>query len=141
MSMDRDLFLSIAALDAYNQGYNAGTKRDGTGLGTATFFRDSPEPDIGFYAIAYSWGLEKVISDRGTDNFGAHGDFTPNGSGSSDILTGWSIAFGFTAGTQAGALAKLAETEFKGKRPKAIVMSADGKPIAEFINPTEGSRS
>jgi Lipase (class 3) len=99
-----DLFLSILALDAYNRGYAAGTNIDGTGVGTATFVRDtdtSAAQADGFYGIAYDWNGKTVISYRGTDNFGS-GDFTSNGTGASDLTTGWTIALGFTAGTQAG---------------------------------------
>ena len=60
--MNRDLFLSILALDSYNRDYNAGLVLTGQTLGTATILRDSD--DLGmedgvsrdeageFYAIA-----------------------------------------------------------------------------------------
>ncbi|HET9395538.1 MAG TPA: hypothetical protein VFO36_05740, partial [Nitrospiraceae bacterium] len=77
--MNRDLFLSILALDSYNRDYNAGLVLTGQTLGTATILRDSD--DLGmedgvsrdeaaeFYAIAYNWNGETVISYRGTDAF------------------------------------------------------------------------
>lgn len=41
MSISRELFLSILAMDSYNRGYNAGLEReDGEGLG------GRPSPDI-----------------------------------------------------------------------------------------------
>ena len=97
----RDLMLSIFALDAYNRGYAEGTTVDSQGLGTATKIGELANSNIGFYGIAYDWNGETVISYRGTDNFGT-GDYTSNGTGASDISTGWTIALGFVTGTQAG---------------------------------------
>ena len=67
MALDRDLMLSIFALDSYNRGYAAGTDIIGEGLGTATKFDDQPNSGIGFYAIAYDYDGEKIISYRGTE--------------------------------------------------------------------------
>ena len=39
MTLSRDLFLSILALDSYNRGYNAGLNMTGDTIGTATFDR------------------------------------------------------------------------------------------------------
>lgn len=81
--MNRDLFLSILALDAYNRGYGerlsfTGNSDDvGTQIGNATVSSqldtsaDSDAQDADFYAIAYDWNGETVISYRGTDNLGA----------------------------------------------------------------------
>ena len=74
----RDLFLAILAMDSYNRGYDVGIKLPaGTLLGNATIKFDSSilkeggvRSDIpaGFYAVAYEWNGEKVVSYRGTDN-------------------------------------------------------------------------
>lgn len=54
----------------------------------------------GFYAVAYEWQGQTVISYRGTDNPSLMGSA---GAGASDIWSGWSIGAGYTGtGTQAG---------------------------------------
>jgi hypothetical protein len=92
MAIDRDLMLSIFALDSYNRGYAAGTNITGTGLGTAIELLDRPSPSIGFYGIAYSWsneaGNETVISYRGTDDPGP------------DITNGFGIGMGLPSAPQ-----------------------------------------
>jgi Lipase (class 3) len=103
--MDRDLFLSILALDSYNHGYNAGTKMTETQIGLATTTLDTDNQaarNIGFYAIAYDWNGEKVISYRGTDNYSLSNDIGTSGTGASDITSGWSVSLGVLPGTQAG---------------------------------------
>lgn len=72
--MDRDLFLAVLALDTYNRGYDAslkGLSEDGA-LGTATIreFKLGEQDgweDASFYAIAYEWNGETIISYRGTN--------------------------------------------------------------------------
>jgi hypothetical protein len=66
MTMSKDLFLSILAMDAYNRGYNTGidglSNDPGTGIGNAKILRDSdtrtdsPEVNASFYAVAYDVG-------------------------------------------------------------------------------------
>ncbi len=77
MAITRDLFLSILALDSYNRGYNSGvfglSDAVGSELGTAKLVKTpvtNPARDIGFYATAYTWNGETIISYRGTANFG-----------------------------------------------------------------------
>ena len=79
--MDRQVFLSLLALDAYNRGYgeNVGGLEfvpNVTKLGHATIIEDAitneelDAADViaaGFYAIAYAWNGETVISFRGTN--------------------------------------------------------------------------
>jgi hypothetical protein len=81
MAISRDLFLSILALDSYNRGYGAGININSGNtpikLGTANFLDQSgtsAPADKGFYGIAYSWNGEKIISYRGTDNYGFSND-------------------------------------------------------------------
>lgn len=72
MAISKQLFLSILALDAYNQGYEVGLRHGATKIGSATVFDDKGDAQaqsLGFYAVAYddpSYG--KIISYRGTDN-------------------------------------------------------------------------
>jgi hypothetical protein len=79
--MNRDVFLSILALDSYNRGYGANLVIPGVsaGLGLATvlrqsnIFENSAEVAAGFYAIAYDVSNvsgflpgDRVMSYRGT---------------------------------------------------------------------------
>lgn len=72
--MNRDVFRSILAMDSYNRGYgaNLGGFTESGSLGNATIrpFQVGEQTNwqsTGFYAIAYNWGGETVISYRGTD--------------------------------------------------------------------------
>lgn len=69
--MDSDVFRALLALDAYNRGYHTGIDGlVGNSIGSATIIRtdgEQPASDIGFYAIAYAWNGETIISYRGTD--------------------------------------------------------------------------
>ena len=104
--MNKDLFLSILAMDAYNRGYDAGIDlRDpnnlanpsdnaGTSIGSASISRASSsdaasaEVAAGFYAIAYNTPYGQVISYRGTDDIGV---FASDGS---DFWHGWTFGAG-----------------------------------------------
>ena len=76
--MTKDLFLAILSMDAYNRGYNAGidglSDEIGTQIGDATISNrtsslpNSPEVDASFYAVAYEWDGQTIISYRGTDS-------------------------------------------------------------------------
>lgn len=78
MTMNREVFLSLLALDAYNRGAGAQIGDlenipNVSKVGTATVRTDSDRRfgqdavDAGFYAIAYDWNGETVISYRGTN--------------------------------------------------------------------------
>jgi len=86
MSISDDLFLAILAMDSYNRGYGAGiaglSDQVDTAIGTATVRKrlqdvsDTFVPEAqaaGFYAIAYDWNGQTVISYRGTE---IRGQFT-----------------------------------------------------------------
>jgi hypothetical protein len=91
--MNTDVFLSILAMDSYNRGYNPGvlglSDANGTQLGTATIqSHSSDEPtsiefEAGFYALAYNWNGQTVISFRGTDPSTAQ-------QAIADLANGWS---------------------------------------------------
>jgi hypothetical protein len=103
--MDPSLFLAILSMDSYNRGYDQGIKLNtddedssvnevGRQIGDATVIMQSdPNPgsaevDDGFYAIAYQWGTQRIISYRGTDNYNLL-------DGSNDVLNGWIIGGGW----------------------------------------------
>jgi len=92
-----DLFLAILALDAYNRGYNPGmtfagdSDSPGTEIGDATILQatdDLSSQNSSFYAVAYSWNSETVISYRGTT-------FENNAANLGDVLNGWTLSLGF----------------------------------------------
>ena len=86
-----NLMQAILAMDAYNQGYNKGINHGQMQIGLATFTTDSAILDTpgnedvaqntGFYAVAYNYDGETVISYRGTDQ-------------GSDVWTGWLAGLG-----------------------------------------------
>ena len=103
--MTRDLFLAILAMDSYARGYKAslkisGSDNIGTRLGDATISAhasDDPANDpykSDFYAVAYKWNGETIISYRGTDNL------------VNDAATGYGLGAGSTGGTGVSFLLK-----------------------------------
>lgn len=94
MAMNIELFKAILAMDSYNRGYNAGisfgagSDNQGVKVGNATVFRNKGDAEAqaqGFYAIAYSYNGQTIISYRGTDeNF-----VTPWGTNGSDLVNGY----------------------------------------------------
>lgn len=76
MTVSPELMHAILSIDSYNRGYDSGVVVDGDAIGTATVTaRDTYVDDTeyaawqaaGFYAVAYQWNGETVISYRGTD--------------------------------------------------------------------------
>lgn len=79
--MNRDVFLSLLALDSYNRGYgqNVGGLLESGQIGTvnivtrSSIFGEQSDAVFarwqaaGFYAIAYEWQGETIISYRGTN--------------------------------------------------------------------------
>ncbi|MEM0929727.1 MAG: hypothetical protein AAGI89_10600 [Pseudomonadota bacterium] len=73
--MTRDVFLSLLALDSYNRGYHGGFSAfsEFGPIGEATIRGFQPREQDGwqdesFYAIAYNWNGETIISYRGADS-------------------------------------------------------------------------
>lgn len=66
MSMSPELMYAILAMDAYNRGYDPGLLRSGSNIGMATIGSDELLPvgsqSAGFYAVAYGWNGETIIS-------------------------------------------------------------------------------
>src|SRR5882762_6315580 len=106
--MDRDLFLAVLAMDAYNRGpaatkpginFGSGADNYSAPIGTATFALEKSETSSGFYAVAYRWGDEKIISYRGTDsNFGLATKVL-----SGDFVNGYGLAIGLPYSAQVDA--------------------------------------
>ena len=114
MTVNREVFLSILAMDSYQRGYAPGIKgletptfgSDGLAtttvkIGNARITRDADDNAglaraAGFYALSYTWGADTVISYRGTDfDFGAGGEqFKP------DFFKGWSSFTGWGTNAQ-----------------------------------------
>jgi hypothetical protein len=106
--MNRDVFLSILAMDAYNRGYGAGVGNlpESGLIGNATIRpfqvnEQSGWQTAGFYAIAYDWAhdgrTDRVIAFRGTNlDFGAGSasEFF-NSPFVKDFWNGWSVGAGF----------------------------------------------
>lgn len=88
--VSQDIFQAILAMDSYNRGYGQGILLDagdsltgqnevGRQIGTATVISSDISQNAqsdSFYAVAYDWNGEKIISFRGTDNWslGLSGD-------------------------------------------------------------------
>lgn len=119
MTISKDLYLSILALDAYNRGYGpgfAGLGGAGTGVGSATILNIAlPQgyQAAGFYAVVYNTPFGAVISYRGTDNLGS----LPNAA---DVYNGYGVATGSFLGEQARMAA-----EFRN----AVVAAGYANPI------------
>lgn len=115
--MNSNLFKAILSMDSYNRSYGAGIELDGNQIGDAVIVFDSEDlgfkldssgapildeednpirKDVsaGFYAIAYSYAGETVISYRGTDQFPKL--FDPN-TWTPEVNKGWAIGAGYTA--------------------------------------------
>ncbi|SNS98357.1 type I secretion C-terminal target domain (VC_A0849 subclass) [Sphingomonas laterariae] len=101
--MTSDILMNaILSLDAYNRGYDAGvqiTEPDDITpykVGNATFLKQSSVAEssegvtAGFYAIAYSYNGETVISYRGTDDY----DGITSIPSSLDAANGWPMGGG-----------------------------------------------
>jgi hypothetical protein len=75
--MNSDLMMAVLSMDAYNRGYGAGLSVPGTSVGYAAIIQDSSilkdnngnslDQPANFYAVAYQWNGQTVVSFRGTD--------------------------------------------------------------------------
>ncbi len=128
MATSPELMHAILALDSYNRDYNPGIDLEGTSVGTANIL--SRELLIngteygewqaaGFYASAYLWNGETIISYRGTDNI-----FTPTWiddlAGGTDFWNG----YGTVAGLPITKQAKLAAEFYQ-----AVTGTQTGDPL------------
>jgi hypothetical protein len=108
--MNRDVFLSILAMDSYSRGYRQGINLEssnGTRIGNATILNQSetlgisPEVQASFYGIAYTMtgasgfnSGERVIAYRGTDDLGAESWNPSDWLLGSDVWNGWGVGAG-----------------------------------------------
>ena len=77
MTISKDLFLAILAMDSYNQGYGKGLDHGKTQIGSASVAKEDVSAEAkaaGFYAVAYDTEYGTVISYRGTDAGGPFGE-------------------------------------------------------------------
>src|SRR5882724_5832012 len=97
MATQRDLFLAILALDAYNRGYSPGMQLPSSSqIGDATIVADTNDDTsraASFYAVAYNWEGQTIISYRGTR--------FPGGPDFGDVVNGWTLSAGYAAASQA----------------------------------------
>ncbi len=144
--MNRDVLMSILALDAYNRGYSPGInglhfQQNVTRVGFAVIKADSTQylltanaRSTGFYGIEYELAGEKIISFRGTD-------FDVNSSLSAieilqsellkDVFNGWSSFLGFGTNSQYGQ----AELFFKAVTG-AEFDGNGGEPLSSMVTVT-----
>ena len=105
--MNRKVFLSILAMDSYQRGYAPGINGvTGSKIGTASILQDSSDrlgfavtSATGFYASAYQWGSETIISYRGTDFDVGQGEFVTS-QFARDLGRGWTTFLAPTLGAQ-----------------------------------------
>jgi hypothetical protein len=114
MTMNSEVFRAILAMDSYNRGYGANVNIQASlQIGLANIIQleslGITESDIagwqsvGFYASAYSWNGETVISYRGTNpDFGDSAIEFVISPAVRDIWNGWGVGAGFAGGSQAG---------------------------------------
>ena len=110
MSTSPELMYAILAMDAYNRGYNpgiAGLGGMGSQIGTATVGEDAETllsqgtaVAAGFYAVAYQWNGDTIISYRGTDNNFSI-PWTDDPEGGSDLWNGYGTGAGVPITEQA----------------------------------------
>ncbi|WP_298305595.1 hypothetical protein [uncultured Erythrobacter sp.] len=108
--MKLDVLMALLALDSYNRGYAQQVKDlpDIGNIGPARILRisdtdaGSADFESGFYALAYNWNGETIISYRGT-NFFDFANPTPESvqEFTKDLWGGWNFFFGFERPSQA----------------------------------------
>ena len=132
MAISSELMYAILAMDAYNRGYNPAIVLGGTNIGTATIGSDELLPEgseaAGFYAVAYAWNGETIISYRGTDNPGLWADEIAGGS---DVWNGYGLGVGSPYAEQGRLAAEFyqAVTGTQSSDPLAESATLTGHPL------------
>ena len=120
--MNPELMKAILAMDSYNRGYGAGLGDAEVGLGVTGAIGSAkilpiPLPqdskNVGFYAIAYEYNGEKIISYRGTDS-------------GLDNIYGWPVGGGMVSGPQALMAFEFYKEVAGGVDPRAANISLTG---------------
>ena len=96
MPVSNELMYAILAMDSYNRGYGEGIEHGKTIIGNAVFDQDDVSQeaiDASFYAAAYSYNNETVISYRGTNT-------DPASELAKDSAYGWGVGTGNVYETQ-----------------------------------------
>jgi hypothetical protein len=110
MTMQNKVYSALLAMDSYNRGYGANVIINGSSLGSIDILtRESLNitdqqyvnwQTAGFYASAYEWNGENVISYRGTNpDFGDLNTFLRS-PGFRDVWNGWTLGAGFADASQ-----------------------------------------
>jgi hypothetical protein len=90
--MNRDVFLSILAMDSYHRGSGVGLDLGSDQLGDAVYLGSDLQTqgakDADFFASRYNWDGETIISYRGTDH------------PLDDAIFGWTNGAGVVAQTE-----------------------------------------
>lgn len=120
---------AILAMDAYNRGYNPGISfgsnskqspdTPGIKIGNAEIYRangDAAAQAVGFYAIAYEYNGQKVISYRGTDD-------------GQDIIHGWPAGGGAVTVDQAEMAFEFYKSVANGSDPRVANISLTGHSL------------
>ncbi|WP_298309265.1 tandem-95 repeat protein, partial [uncultured Erythrobacter sp.] len=156
--MKREVFLSLLALDSYNRGYGQNVELDArvrpANLGNinsrigdalvasqSNITAGSVAREAGFYAIAYDWNGETVISYRGT-NFDT-GDSIVDFFDSplvQDIWNGWTLGAGFQAGAglEPGSQAGLSIAFYKAVSGRSVFDPVTSEPTATLVGHSLG---
>ncbi|NLH79702.1 MAG: hypothetical protein GX458_02505, partial [Phyllobacteriaceae bacterium] len=137
--------MAILAMDAYNRGYNTSLELGSIqSLGTAVFKTDSSyEFSVeatrasGFYAVAYTWNDETIISYRRTDNPSFFADPV---KGAGDVWSGWTIGAGYANASQAAWAEKFYQavtnqSVWADTAPSNVVLTGHslGGGLAEYV--------
>jgi len=105
MAISDDLFQAILAMDSYNRGYDPGLAVTGSQIGYAFLGLskgNQEAKDASFFAQAYNWLGQTVISYRGTDDPVL------------DPIHGWLVGGGSYSVDQAEMAAKFYQTVVQG---------------------------
>jgi hypothetical protein len=114
MTMAANTYRAILAMDSYNRGYGANVNLSGSAIGVIqllnretlgiTSDQYAKWQAAGFYAQAYNWNGENVISYRGTNfdfSLTSVEDFL-NSPLIKDAWNGWTLGAGFSGASQGG---------------------------------------
>jgi hypothetical protein len=110
--MNQNVYSALLAMDSFNRGYGANVNITGTSIGLIDVISreslgvtDAQYADwqtTGFFASAYEWNGQNIISYRGTNpdfSLTSVEDFL-NSPGMLDVWNGWTLGAGFADAEQ-----------------------------------------